>query len=426
MKLKDIISLSYRTIRSNKLRTGITVAIIAMGIGALVWIITGIEAASNSLTSSFSTMGANAFSLRFKERNIRFGGGRQREVSKVSKASLREKKSNEGKSITYEEAREFKKRYRFPAAVSIALGGGSNLVVNNEVKKTNPDVRLMGSDENYLLLNGYELAYGRNMASAEVESGRSVCVLGAAVAEKLYPGNTMKAVDKVIKVDHVPYRVVGVLKDKGSSAFFNADKLVITTVNAVRRLYGSENRSFIIAVMVNDLKMMEVATGEAIGTFRPVRKLDVKDANNFYIDKSDSIAAKLLTNLGFLKYATIAIAFITLIGAAIGLMNIMLVAVNERTREIGLMKALGGKSKDIRAQFLWESVIISLMGAAVGIIAGLTLGNVIAILLKSGFVFPVYWVIAAIFMCTIIGILAGLYPAYKASRLNPIEALRHE
>ncbi len=425
MEFKDILALSYRTIKSNKLRTGITVAIIAMGIGALILIITSIEAASKSLTTTFSTMGANSFSLRFKERTIRFGGG-NRDTKKVSKASLKEKKSNTGKLITYDEARTFKENYTFPAAVSIAIGGPNNAVVNTTQKKTNPDVRVVGADEDYLLINGYKLAFGRNISKTEVETGRSVCVLGSVVADKLYPGNTKKAVDQVIKVNHNSYRVIGVLEDKGSSAFANPDKVVITSCNNIRRLYEIQNQSFNIAVMVNDLKMMEAAIGEAQGTFRPIRKLDVKEDNNFYVDKSDSIAAKVITNLGFLKYATIAIAFITLIGAAIGLMNIMLVAVNERTKEVGLIKALGGKGSDVRAQFLWESVLISLIGAAAGITAGLVLGNLVGIYLKSGFVFPLGWVIAAIFMCSVVGILAGLYPAHKAAKLNPIEALRHE
>jgi putative ABC transport system permease protein len=178
--------------------------------------------------------------------------------------------------------------------------------------------------------------------------------------------------------------------------------------------------------MVPDLKLMEVATGEAKGTFRPIRDLSVKDDDNFFIDKSDSIAEALLKNLGFLEKGTIGIAFITLIGAAIGLMNIMLVAVNERTKEIGLVKAMGGTKKDIRSQFLFESVIISLMGAVAGILAGILLGNVVAVLLGTGFVVPWNWVIAGIVVCTIVGLAAGLYPAYKASKLDPIVALRYE
>lgn len=253
-----------------------------------------------------------------------------------------------------------------------------------------------------------------------------MCVISNVIAQKLYGQNVYKAIDKIITVANNKYRVLAVTKDKGSSAFMNADKIVITTYNNVRKIYGSENKSYNIAVMVNDLKMMEVAVGEAKGVFRPIRKLSVKEDDNFYIDKSDSIAQTLMTNLGFLKYATFAIALITLIGAAIGLMNIMLVAVNERTKEIGLIKSIGGKSKDIRAQFLWESILISLLGAVVGILAGILLGNLVALMLKTGFLVPWGWVITGILVCSLVGLLAGLFPAIKASKLDPIEALRYE
>ena len=426
MTFKDTLALSWRNIAGNKLRTSITVAIIALGIFALILIITSIKAASNSLTTSFSTMGANSFSLRFKDRNIRIGGGRQRENTKTSKSALREKKSNMGKIITYDEARAFKERYNFPAKVGLALMGPRNIVCNNDRKKTNPDVTVLGGDENYLELNGYKIANGRNFTESEIESGRSICMLGSGVAKKLYPDNPEKAIDKVVSVDHKPYRVIAVLEDKGSSAFFNTSKIIVTPYNNIRRLYASQSLSFNVGVMVNDLKVMDVAIGEAKGTFRPIRKLDVKDEANFYVDKSDSIAEALLTNLGFLEKGTIGIAFITLIGAAIGLMNIMLVAVNERTKEIGLIKALGGTKKDIRAQFLYESVLISLLGAVVGIVSGILLGNVVAILLNTGFVVPWGWVIAGIFVCSFVGLAAGLYPAYKASKLDPIVALRYE
>ncbi len=425
MTYRDSLSLSWKNIKANKLRTGITVMIIALGIFALILIITAIQAASSSLTTSFSTMGANAFSIRFKERNFRFGGGNSSTVK--SKRSQKERKSNSGIPISLDEARSFRERYVFPGAkVSIALRGPSSIVVNTSSRKTNPDVNIYGGDENYLELNGYKLAYGRNFTAAEVESGLNVCAIGNGVATKLFPGNIAKAIDAVISVDHIPFRVIAVLEDKGSSAFFNTSRVVVTSYNNVRRLFASTNSTYNLAVQVDDLKMMDLATGEATAIFRPIRKLDVKDADNFYIDKSDSIAESLLQNLGFLEKATIGIAFITLIGAAIGLMNIMLVAVNERTKEIGLVKALGGTKKDIRSQFLFESVIISLLGALVGISAGILLGNGVALLLKTGFVVPWGWVIAGIFVCFIVGLAAGLYPAVKASRLDPIVALRYE
>lgn len=427
MTNKDSISLSWTNVKGNKLRTAITVIIMALGIFALILIITAIKAASNSLTSSFSTMGANAFSIRYKDRNIRFGGDGAGRKASLSKKNTRVRKSTTGIPISYDEARLFKERYHFPAAkVGLAMRGAAGLVVNNSRKKTNPEITAFGGDENYLELNGYSIAYGRNFTPNEVTTGRNVCILGQAVAARLFPDNTQKAIDAIVNVDHVPYRVIAVLEDKGSSSFFNSSKVAILPLTAVRRMYATDNTSYNVAVMVPDVKLMDMAVGEATGTFRPIRKLDVKDEDNFYIDKSDSIAETFLTNLGFLEKGTIGIAFITLIGSAIGLMNIMLVAVNERTKEIGLAKALGCTSRDIRKQFLFESVFISLMGAAAGIIAGILIGNLVAMLLKTGFVVPWGWVLAAIIVCTLVGLAAGLYPAHKAAKLDPIVALRYE
>ena len=424
MKLKDSLSLAFRTIRSNKLRTGITVAIIAFGIMALIGIITAIASMNQSLTENFATMGANSFSIRYRDFQIRMGGNR--EVKKTNTRNLKTKKSNERKIITYQEARMFKEQYSFPARVSISLPGPQSIIVMNKDVKTNPDISMTGGDENYLLQNGYTLAGGRNLNTLDVESGRSICILGNSVAQKLYGDNTLKALDQTIKADGIKYRVIGVLKDKGSSAFFNADNIVLTSYNNIRRLFPTDGLSYNIGVMVNNINQMDAAIAEAKGTFRPIRKLAIDEENNFYIDKSDSIAEVFKSALGSITTAAAFIGLITLIGAAIGLMNIMLVAVSERTREIGLVKAVGGKSKNIKAQFLFESIFISLIGAVLGIILGVIVGNVVGLFLHTGFVVPWGWVVIGIVVCSAVGLFAGLYPALKAARLDPIVALRYE
>ena len=425
MQITDTLSLAFKTVKSNKLRTGITIAIIAFGIMALIGIITAIKAMNQSLTESFSTMGANAFSIRFKDRQIKIGG-RNQDVKKTTKNLLKEKNANNGKIITYEEAKLFKERFSFPALVSISIRGQRNAVVNNDKIKTNPNVLVLGGDENYLQLSGYTLLAGRNFNKADVESGRNICVLGNSVAKKIFGDDPEKAIDKIIKVANIKYRIMGILKDKGSSAFLNADNIVITTYNNIRRVFTTNNSSFNIGVMVSNIKDMDVAIGEATGTLRLIRKSDLTEDNNFFIDKSDSIIEKFTNSIGSITTAAAFIGLITLIGAAIGLMNIMLVSVNERTREIGLIKALGGTKKSIRQQFLFESILISLAGAIFGIILGVLVGNLFGVILKTAFVIPWGWVIAGIVVCFLVGLFAGLYPAYKASKLDPIVALRYE
>jgi putative ABC transport system permease protein len=424
MKISDSLSLAFRTVKSNKLRTGITVTIIALGIMALIGIITAIAAMNQSLTESFSTMGANSFSIHYQDRQIHIGGGRQ--VKKTNVNALKQKKSNNGKIITFQEARLFKERYIFPAIVSISLSGPQNVIVSNENVKTNPNISMSGIDENYLDQSGYSLVDGRNFNKIDVQSGRSICILGNSVAQKLYGNNTLRALDKIITVSGIKYRVIGVLKDKGSSAFLNADNVILTSYNNIRRLFTTDGTTYNIGIMVNDLRDMDAAISEAKGTFRPIRKLAIDEDNNFYIDKSDSIAEVFMSSLGAITTAAAFIGLITLIGAAIGLMNIMLVAVNERTREIGLIKAIGGTKKSIRTQFLFESVLISLIGAIFGIVSGVLVGNIVGMFLHTGFVVPWAWVILGIVVCSTVGLFAGLYPALKAARLDPIVALRYE
>jgi len=425
MRFTDVYSLASRTVRGNRLRTGITVAIIAFGIMALIGIITAIKAMNQKFTESFSTMGANGFSIRYKERNIRFNGGGGNDMKVSTRKARREKKSSLGKPITQEQAEAFQHLFRFPAQVGLSVFAARNAIVNNGTRKTTPNVFLFGADENYLLLNGFTLHSGRNFSRQEVLSGGNTCLLGYDVARRLFKPRMESAVGSIVRVNGIPYRVVGVLGSRGSSFGFSRDNVVIMGYRNVRRHFDP-NSSFAIGVMVNDLHQAEEAMGEAEGIFRSVRRLTTTEESNFVLDRSDSVAEKAMNSLGFLTISATVIGLITLIGAAIGLMNIMLVSVTERTKEVGLIKAIGGKSRTVRLQFLIEAIIISVLGALFGIILGVLVGNLFSIVLETGFVVPWEWVIRGVLICTIVGLLAGLYPAFKAGRLNPIEALRYE
>ena len=426
MTIQDSFVLAWRTVKGNKLRTGITVAIIAFGIMALIGIITAISAMNQSLKENFSFMGANAFSVRYKEINARMGGPNNDDEFAKSKKGQKEKKSNLGKPIRVEEATYFKDHFGFSRAlVSISRRGSGNNELHYKDKKTNPQVSLMGGDENYLAVNGYSLTAGRNLTNVDIESGRNVCMIGSNVAAKLFPSKPESCVDKIILLQSKPYRVIGLLKSKGSSAMMRQDDIAITSVKNVRQ-YENANPSYAIGIMVNNVTELDPAIGETTEQMRKARRLIPTEADNFVIDKSDKFAEMFIGFLAGISGAAGAIGMITLIGAAIGLMNIMLVAVSERTREVGLIKAIGGKKKDVRRQFLFESVCISLLGAIFGIILGVGVGNIFSLVLNTGFVIPWFWVITGIIICSIVGLAAGIYPAMKAASLNPINALRYE
>jgi putative ABC transport system permease protein len=423
MRTIDTLSLAYRTISGNRLRTGLTVAIIAFGIMALVGINTAIDAMKQKFTESFSAMGANGFTIHYKSWfNFNNDG-----VKSQKKSALREKKSNSNVPITKLQAETFRDRYTYPATISLGISGVQDAVVSLGDRKTNPNVRMSGGDDNYVELNGYTMAAGRNLNGLDLSSGRNVCIIGSDIATKFFGSNPETPLEKIIRVNNLPFRVIGVLASKGTTLGMSYDNVIITSYNSVRRFFSQgSSTSFSIQIKVADVKLIDGAIDQAEGVFRPVRRLDVTEADNFVVDKSDTFVNLLLKNLSFITLSALVIGAITLFGAAIGLMNIMLVSVTERTKEIGLIKAIGGRNRSVRQQFLFESVLISLIGAAFGVVLGVIVGNVFSIVLSTGFVVPWGWLLGGIAICSVVGLLAGLYPSLKASRLNPIEALRYE
>jgi putative ABC transport system permease protein len=409
--LRENINISLSAIKSQLLRTILTVFIITIGITSLVGTLTSIDALKSSINSNFTSMGANTFTIRNREMTVRIGRNG--------------KKPKRFKSISYNEAIDFSKAFNFPAKPSVSTIASGSATLKFESKKTNPNVRVFGGDENYMATSGYDLEKGRNFSTQEIEYGNHVVIIGKDIVEALFL-TTDEPIDKVISIGSGKYKVIGVLKSKGNSSGFGGDKIAILPLSHVRDYFSIPNMTFTINVMCNNSQLMNTAVGEATGTFRIVRKLKIGEEDNFEITKSDNLANLLIENIQTVTMGATIIGIITLLGAAIGLMNIMLVSVSERTREIGIRKAVGATRKTIRSQFLVEALVICQLGGIGGTLLGMIMGNVLAYMFDISFIIPWLWIFMSIVLCLIVGTLSGIYPAIKASKLDPIEALRFE
>ena len=403
------IKISISSIRSHLLRTLLTILIIAFGIMAIVGILTSIDSIKASITSSFSRLGANSFSIRNREMRV-MGGGNQPQTFQ---------------NITYDEAMNFKESFEFPASVSVSVWGTGTAIVRYKSEETNPNISVSGSDENYIITSGYELESGRNFSPWELETGANVAIIGGQLARNLFKQNE-NPLGQFISIGNNRYQVIGVLKERGTSFGFSGDQNCIIPLMAIRQNFGRPNMNYNINVSTDNIADLETAISEATGIFRIVRGLRPGETNNFDISKSDNIAQMLIENLKLVTMAATIIGIITLIGAAIGLMNIMLVSVTERTREIGIRKALGATRKTIKQQFLAEAIVICQLGGIVGIIFGIIAGNTISFIIGNPFIIPWRWIIAGVALCMAVGLVAGYYPAAKASQLDPIDSLRYE
>jgi putative ABC transport system permease protein len=410
MTYTENVRLALQSIKSNRLRTLLTALIIAIGLSALVGILTTIDAIKKSMTEAFSSMGSNSFNIRNRGTGIRIGGAGKR--------------PKPFKSIRYEDAINFKERLQTPATVSISVVASGGSTVKYEQEKTNPNINIQGVDENGLSAQGLNLELGRNFNANEAILGNNVCIIGSEVAKTLFKKES--PLDKIINAGNNKLRVIGVLTPKGSSVGFSGDRAVYVPLFKAKLINTNNNPSYTITVMVPSNDLMENVIGEATAEFRNIRKVKISEPNNFEITKSDAIAQSLFENLQFVVIGGVAIGVITLLGASIALMNIMLVSVTERTREIGIRKAIGANPSIIRKQFLIEAVVICLMGGAFGILLGIGIGNIISFSMGGTFIMPWEFIIGGFALCVGVGIVSGYYPAKKASKLDPVEALRYE
>jgi putative ABC transport system permease protein len=411
MKLKDNIKVAFGSINDNKLRTVLTALIIAIGIMALVGILTSIDGMKKSINENFASMGANSYSIRNRgSGSIHIGGGRA--------------KQKRFDNITFEQAADFKEKFTFPATVSISSFASFASTVKYNSTKTNPNILIIASDANYLFTAGYKLADGRNFSTTEQEFGTGVAIIGSEVKKTLFKNGVAEG--NIISIGSDKFRVIGVLAEKGSSMGFGGDKVCIIPLLKGKQINTNPSTSYTITAMVNDGNLLSAAVSEGTGIFRNIRKLNTSEENNFQITQSDSLASSLIDNLKFITIAATIIGIITLLGASIGLMNIMLVSVTERTKEIGLRKAMGATPGVIRRQFLIEAIVICQLGGIGGIILGIVIGNLMSMVIGGGFIVPWLWMFSGVALCMLVGLFAGFYPAMKASKLDPVEALRHE
>jgi putative ABC transport system permease protein len=408
----ESIVMAYQSLRSQSLRAILTALIIATGITALVGMLTATSVMESSISGQFTTMGANTFSIQ--------SGGM---ILQVGRNGTRQKRQPQ---IPIQTANYLKKELSkkgLPTSLSDDLLGTAT--IRYQEKESNPNVRVQGIDLNFARVNSIEILEGRYFSGVEQKEARSVALIGPDVSKKLFQ-NSSEAIAKMIRINGKSYKVIGVTKPKGNSSFLASDNLIYLPLMTGLKDFGSSSSSIVTSVLAPSPEKMEAAINEAISSMRSIRKLSPGEENNFNIRRADNLSGILIDSLKSVSIGAGLIGFITLLGASISLMNIMLVSVTERTSEIGTRKALGASEKIIITQFLFEAILVSLAGGIIGILFGLLVGNGLAFVLNTPIIFPFQWIGLAFIVSFFVGVVSGWYPAKKAAKLDPIEALRYE
>jgi len=405
------IRIALGSIRTQLLRTILTILIIAIGITALVGILTVVSALKNTLSSNFASMGSNTFNItQYETSTRRRGGGETEKINPI---------------ISWPQAKAFKENYKYPfTETSLSFVATSRAEVKFESEKTDPEITIVGVDEHFLPNSGLETNSGRNFTGFDIDNNAYVCVVGSDFEKGLL--KEVNPINKIISIRGAKFKVIGVLKEKGSTFGNSQDLRVLIPIQVARSLFTAPNINYSMSIMVAKETLLDEAVDNAGNIMRRIRKLNPVQENNFGISRSDDLINRISEITGVLSASAWIIGIITIFGSSIALMNIMLVSVTERTREIGVRKALGAKRSTIAFQFFIETLIIGQLGGIVGIIFGILIGYGISNAIDFSFVIPWGAVIAATITTFIVAVVSGSYPALKASKLDPIEALRYE
>lgn len=402
------IKIALRNIQGNKSRSILTMLIIALGITALVSILTATDALKRSINSNFSNIGATSYTVSYRSRGVNFGGSRRKYFP----------------VITYKEALKYKKSTKTTAKTTIFFYGASGQTMKYNEQETSPNVTVLGSDENYFDVEGKKLAYGRSFSETETHTAIPIVVLGHGIAKKLFK-NAKKAIDKRVKIGSHSYTVIGVVEESSEGRGFSANNNAYVPMLMAKLHFTFNERAMRIKSKPLEGVSIFQAMEESMLSFRKTRRLKPLEDNNFVVENSNAMLESLTSMLDNVGAGTSSIGILTLIGAVVALTNIMLVSVTERTKEIGIRKSLGASSRMVMTQFLMEAIIISVMGGIFGIMFGIGIGNIVAYFLSNPFFIPWFWVMVAFTLCIIMGVLSGFYPARRAANLQPVEALRH-
>ena len=414
MNLLENVREALNSVKVHLLRTVLTGAIIAIGISSLVGMLTAIDGIKAQIAESFAGLGANSFDIQ----NKGFGGRRVVQEGKTEKTYP---------FMSFREAWKFEEDYASIGISTVFTSVTGAAEIKRGSKKTNPNVRVRGADENYLSIKAIKVQEGRNFSQMEIRYGTAVAIVGKELVETLFEAN-QNPINEKITVFGRPYTIIGVLEKQGGvGQDQGADRQILIPIENASRLDQQGTFNYRITGVASDPGKLEYEMGQAIGIMRKIRQDKVAQEDSFELTKSQSVAESLEEVAGYLRIGGFGIGFITLLGASIGLMNIMLVSVTERTREIGIRKALGATPLRIRQQFLIEAITICVIGGIFGMILGIGIGNIIANFIgPGGFLVPWLWMIVSFIICIIVGLIAGYIPAFKASKLDPIESLRYE